>query len=262
MKKGLIKKINAYQRIRRVFSENPLVTDNHPVLKTLEMEFGSRLSAITGTQVPGRKSTLPVTESKNDRFVYTALRVDVEANALLLYAEDQGDPSLAIDVPTSYSELTEGSETLQVQRFWKVHDAAKRAGAALVPYGVTAALLAELDTLLPELEAMIGAPRSGIDRRILKRMQLEEAFEAMDDFLLNRLDRAVRTCRLSHEAFTEAYFLARKLHDTATRSAAEQTGTALPTGSNRMASLPSTEELASALKETSTNGAGVLNGAH
>ena len=246
-------------------TEHQTVVDGHPVLKNTGIEFDSRLSAITGMQVPGRRSTVPVTGNKNERIQEVVRRIEVEANALLIYAMDQNNPNLESDIPNTYSGLVEGSEVSQVERFWKVHDRAKLAGAALVPYGVSAALVAELDTMLPELENLIGSPRSGIDKRILKRSQLETAFNEMDDFLNRRLDRVVRTCSLSDPAFVEAYFLARKLHDTATRPATSPQTTAPAANvpaNGRTTALPTTEELASAMSEAVTNNAGTLNGVH
>lgn len=265
MQKKHVRKLNSYNRVKRVFSENAFVLDVNAGLKAKHTEFGSRLTAISNSYVPERKSTIPITESKDLLLEAVSIRVDVKANALLLLAFDQNDPALAVDIPRNFTELTEGAEVIQLLRFKKVHEAAKKSAAALAIYGITADLLTELDNLLPELEGAVGAPRSGIDQRMLKREQMEALFDAMDVFLDEQLDRAVRTLQLTNKDVVDAYFQARKLYTPPGQDdelPEEEMVPLAETTENRMVDLPTSEELAAVLTEVPVNGTESMNGAH
>jgi hypothetical protein len=263
MKKKYVKKLSAYKRINRVFDNHQAVLDTNTGLKTHHTTFDLMLTELKGFEVPERSSTIPITDDKNMQLETVAGKVFVEANALLLLAADQKNPAYAVDIPTNYTDLTAGPEVVQVQRFKKVHSAAKAAGAALETYGITPQSLASLDLLLPSLDAAVGSPRSGIDSRIMKREQMEDLFKEMDDFLDEKLDRAVNTVILSHGEFVRAYFQARKLYsDPAAGHELPPDNTALSTETpvNRMAGMPTTEELAHALMEVSATGTPASNG--
>ncbi len=128
--------------------------------------------------------------------------------------------------------------------------------AALVPYGITAADLTDLENAVTVLEGLVDSPRSAVDDRMVKRELQEKAFGQMDEFLNETLDLAVRTRSIAYPDFVSAYFLARKLHEGSNNPDAPDEEEDLQL--KEVSDMPSSEDLQQALapvaEQPATNG--------
>ncbi|MBI1227066.1 MAG: hypothetical protein GC192_17680 [Bacteroidetes bacterium] len=214
MKETLSKKSKSYLRIKKVLADYPTAVSSIPILQTAAGTFQTNLDLVQGMEVPEVDATIPGTNYKNNKFEEFGENMLPICNGLKLYARDTGNMVLSGKVPVVITNLMEGDQMTQVQRFKSIVNAAKAiTPAELVPYGITAADLTALEDDIAVLESLIDGPRSAVDDRMVKRDVQEKAFGQMDDFLNETFDLAVRTRKIAFPDFVSAYFLARKLHD-------------------------------------------------
>lgn len=263
MNDRLSKKSKSYRRIKKVLADNPTAVASTPILQAAGLTFQTKLDNVEGVQVPELGATVPGTDFKNDKFLEFGNELLPICNGLRLFANDTSDMVLAGKVPVVISNLMEGNEVTQVNRFWAIIDAAKAVtpAADLIPYGITAAILTDLETKLEALDALVDGPRSAIDGRIVKRELQVKAFKDMDKFLNETLDLAVRTRQTAFPEFVSAYFLARKQHQGGgTGEETEQEEENLVMEMQPKLAMPTTKELTSAMAPL--NGQPALNGVH
>lgn len=224
MKKSHAIKLLSYRRIQRVLADNPTAVNSTTALKNAETEYLAMLTGLESHQVPTVTATKPNTSIKNKTYNALVNLFLPLCDGLLLYANNKPDAMLAGMLPRNVSELKEGNEMTQLNRFWSVLNAAKGLSADLAPYGVGADDLAAIEPLLNKLDDLIGTSRSLIDARQLKQAQQKEAFRQIDVFLKDTMDRAVRNRQTAFGDFVSSYFKARKLHDMPTQPAQPEQG--------------------------------------
>jgi hypothetical protein len=248
MKKTLAKKFLAYHRIQRVLNSDPLAVASSQLLTNAKTGFDARLNALDGIKVPEPRATKPNTADKNKLLEKASKLLLPVCDGVALYAKEHSNMELAGLMPPNISSLVAGNEVTQLMRFWSVLEAAKSVlPADLLPYGVSAAQLSDLENTLTVLDEKVGSPRSAIDARLAKRQRQQDAFVQLDDFLKQTLDRAVRNRQPQFPEFVAAYFAARKLHDLPSQRL-EQELTALSTETgNPTSSAASTSALKEAL---------------
>jgi len=204
----------SFKRIKKVLAENPTAVASTQVLTDAKTDFNTKLTDLEDIYVPEIRETKANTDRKNKELLEVSNLLFAVSNGLALYAASVSDMELAGKLPATISELREGIEVTQLQRYWNILNAAKAiTPATLVPFGVTAAELTLIETLLNSLNNLIGSPRSAIDVRVLLNDKQEKTIEEVDKFLLATLDLAVRNRKIAFPDFVAAYFLARKLHD-------------------------------------------------
>lgn len=223
MKKTLAIKYLSNHRVKKVLADNPTAVGSTQVLTDASTDFNAKLTALDAINVPEIKDTIPNTALKNKKMDEVANQLLVACDGLSLYAASISDGVLAGKLVSNISQLREGNEVTQLQRFWSILNAAKAITPAdIIPFGVTAAQLTSIETLLDSLNFMIGSPRSAVDERVLLNDQQEAAYAEMDDFLTTTLDLAVRNRKLAFPNFVAAYNLARKQHNMPSQSVEEE----------------------------------------
>ncbi len=223
MEKTLAIKYLSHHRVRKVLADNPTAVGSTQVLTDAKTTFDTKLTALDAINVPEVNNTMPNTAYKNKKMAEVSNQLLVACDGLSLYAASISDVVLAGKMVSNISELREGNEVTQLQRFWSILNAAKAITPAdIIPFGVTAADLTSIETLLLSLNDLIGSPRSAIDARVLLNDQQAAAFAEMDEFLTTTLDLAVRNRKLAFPDFVAAYTLARKQHNMPSQSVEEE----------------------------------------
>jgi hypothetical protein len=94
---------------------------------------------------------------------------------------------------------------------------AKTHSMALSDYGVSDADIAELESVVSQLEGLLNAPSGVIGERKLYTSNLRELFVAADSIVYDKLDKLIRLFKSSSPEFFALYGNARNVVNTAAR---------------------------------------------
>ncbi|MEO8068987.1 MAG: hypothetical protein ABI599_14925 [Flavobacteriales bacterium] len=140
------------------------------------------------------------------------------ANQVFAFAEDTDATVLREKMDVSYSDLIAPRDAVVAQKCQGIHDEANAVIALLAPYGVVAADLTALQTLIDAYEAVISAPRTAITVRKGATGNIETLIREGTTILTNRLDKLMSEFKDSSPAFHQEYFDARIVVNTGAKA--------------------------------------------
>ena len=196
------------------------VCDNHTATWTPIVAFGTAHTDLLGKLREAEdlielqeKPLEGITLMKAKRKELMVQGVLTIAGALHAYATDIGDTALRGKCDYSYTSLSEGRDAVVGQRCQGVMTEAATVGAALIPYGQTAAELTAGQALVDDYVAVVAAPRTALNIRKGATEALELAVKGCLDILNDRMDRLMEEFKTSDATFYREYFNARIIVD-------------------------------------------------
>jgi hypothetical protein len=148
------------------------------------------------------------------------------AGDLQALATKTNDSTLQGKVATELTDLVRLGETVVAPRCQQIHDLASANAAALVTYGVTAADITTLQSVIDAYTAVLSKPREAVVGRKEVTGSISQDEDAADTLLKNELDPAMRKFKTKNAPFFSEYTSARMIIDLGERH--EKAGT--PTG--------------------------------
>lgn len=148
---------------------------------------------------------------KKTKMIEKALQV---ANQVFAFAEDTSNTVLREKVDFSRTDLSTKRDAVVAQLCQGIHDEANAVIASLAPYGLVAADLTALQTLIDDYEAVISAPRTAITVRKGSTEAIEALIKEGTLILTNRLDKLMSEFKDSAPDFYQEYFDARVVVNT------------------------------------------------
>lgn len=163
------------------------------------------------------KRGLAISKSKyKNRLIELAFDVSRKAVA---YAGFINNDELFNEVNYSESDLLKSLDTVLYDRCRVIYDRAVEYAVELAPYGVTPAMLTDLQTILSNYNAAIPRPRIGIAEKKEATEQLSLWLNKVDEALF-QIDVLVDIVRASQPLFHAGYQTARMIVDHGTRKLA------------------------------------------
>jgi hypothetical protein len=157
------------------------------------------------------------------------MRMDMIQQALAIAGDLQAlatktnDSALRGKVAFELADLVRLNETLIAPRCQQIHDLAKENAGALLTYGVTAADITTLQTVIDAYTAVLTKPREAVVARKEVTGSITHDEIAADTLLKNELDPAMRKFKIKNSAFFGEYTSARMIIDLGERH--EKAGT-------------------------------------
>ncbi len=149
--------------------------------------------------------------ARKEKMVRATLTV---ANKVFAFAEDTSAAVLREKMDLSYSDLIAPRDAVVAQKCQGVYDEATTVLASLAPYGVVAADLTALQSLIDAYEAVISAPRVAITVRKGATEQIEQLVREGTTILTNRMDKLMADFKGTNPDFYQEYFDARVVVNT------------------------------------------------
>jgi hypothetical protein len=172
-----------------------------------------QIQDIRELQEPDKKG-LAVNKLKHrDSLISLAFDVALKTVAYALYVTND---ELFNEVNYTESELKKCADTILYDRCRLINERAQANAAALLPYGVSPAMLANLQILLDDYNASIPRPRLGIADRKQATEQLAVWIKQVDKALIN-IDVLTDVVRFSEPLFYAGYQTARTIVDSGKR---------------------------------------------
>jgi len=193
-------------------------------------EMVSRLTGYTDsiqdkTGVQGTPLTGIADGKRRNRMdmIQQALAIAGDLQAL---ATKTNDSALQGKVATELTDLVRLGETVVAPRCQQIHDLASANAAALLTYGVAAADITTLQSVIDAYTAVLSKPREAVVGRKEVTGSIAQDEDAADKLLKDELDPAMRKFMTKNAPFFSEYTSARMIIDLGERHA--QPGT--PTG--------------------------------
>ena len=186
-----------------VWSAIPKITSYKNNLDELIARIGEKSEEVhQGTGVGKRKEALKTG---------IAVKLSSVSGILQSFALDTGNNDLALKVKLSKSDILKLKDTELESNVKSVLGEAQNHLAELADYGLTNAVLEEVQTSLDEFHALLGKPRSILNNKYVALSSLDELFNECNDLLRNRMDNLMLMFRDNQAEFYEGYQRARTI---------------------------------------------------
>jgi len=199
-------KLSMYLAVESVVNTNNPVWSGVPAFASAVGAFALKLEGIVG--VVERQETA-ITGVRSDKLnaqnlmIETALTV---SGSVFAYASTVNNQTLKEAVSYTESSLKYVRDTISAERCTVIHSQASAVVADLGDYGVTPAVLAELDDRITAFIELIAAPRVAITSRKGATSVLVELIKEMDLILKEQLDMLMPQFKVSDPVFYTHYF--------------------------------------------------------
>lgn len=137
-------------------------------------------------------------------------------SALQAMASDEGNTILFNALDYALSKLMSGSANQSLTRCKIIQEYAEDNAAALVSYGITAAMITGNADLIEAFELVIANPKDQLAKRKAATADIKKKIRAVDLVIKDKLDRMMENFRLSAPEFYAQYFNDRKIYDAKT----------------------------------------------
>jgi len=192
---------------------NTTLWNSIPVLLDVKNNFDELIQRIEETNEKTQPKSKTVTANKANVLKALAQKVVSLAGVLQAYAAITGNAKLAGEVELVKSDLTHARETDVEALVAPVIGNARKELENLANYGVTEAMITDVETSLDDFKALIGKPRTIRNQAFAAMSLLEELFETANDLLKNRLDPLMIRFKYSDTEFYSEYERARTIVD-------------------------------------------------
>jgi len=204
-------KLSMYNVTISVLDKNNAEVSTLPALATAKGDLVSAVKHLRKVNIEQLKSTIGKTQNKKAKKTQLANKTHVLAAAVQAYAAVIDDSDLYELVNYAESTLAAMEDEVLQQACQLVYDTANDHLANLGDYGVTSAMMTELETLITAWNLESQSPRMAIVERSAATKELPDLFKGVDDILLKRTDKLMEQFEHSAPLFYDTYRNARKI---------------------------------------------------
>ena len=210
-------------KLSMYLGEKKILTDYNatwvaiPGFATVVSTFISKIALIQATENRQQRTTKGVTTNKKNKKLLLIEKALVVAGGILSVAQETNDTELFELVNFTASELEHIGDTLLLDRATLILDTGNANAAAILPKGITAVILGELQTMVTEYETVVVSPRDLIVDKKTATAQLKVLFLDTDALLKDNLDRLMMQFKTSNNEFFRKYFNGREIIDLGTQ---------------------------------------------
>ena len=213
MNKTQTNHMRMFLNTQETLDANTTLWNSIPVLLDVKNNFDELIQRIEETNEKTQPKSKTVTANKANVLKALAQKVVSLAGVLQAYAAITGNAKLAGEVELVKSDLTHARETDVEALVAPVIGNARKELENLANYGVTEAMITDVETSLDDFKALIGKPRTIRNQAFAAMSLLEELFETANDLLKNRLDPLMIRFKYSDTEFYSEYERARTIVD-------------------------------------------------
>lgn len=206
-------KLNMYRTVENYCNENTTIISTNVAFMAAFTEFKAKIVAINTTlQQDAVNITGIAQDKKNAKLALCEKAADI-AGLIYAYAETVSNETLKQEVNYSLSALIKTREETLVARCQNIYNAGVLNQSSLTDYGITPAILANLQSLITAFNAQTPKPRTAISQRKTLTANLVTLFKETDKILRTRMDKLVITFKAAHPDFVKTYEAARVIVD-------------------------------------------------
>jgi len=212
--------LNMYQSTDDVLIANAAIYAANLPLTAAVGDLDAAIDAIGDLRDQQEEDTKGVTEDKQQNRQTLEDQTYTIASIIVFYASGINNRTLLQKVNFTRSELTRARDNELPGMSEQVHQAAVANAAAILPFGVTATMITDLNSSLQTYVDSISKPRAAKSDTSAATDQLPQQFADTTKLLEERIDKGMELYRVSNSAFYAAYFNARIIVNSPTRKRA------------------------------------------
>lgn len=209
MKKEQEDTLNMYQSTFDILVANAATYAANLPFTTAVGNLDTAIEAIGDLRDQQEEDTKGVTEDKQNNRQTLEEETYTIASVIIFYASGINNRTLLQKVNFTRSELSRARDNELPGMSEQVHQAAVANAAAILPFGVTATMITDLNTSLQTYVDSISKPRAAISDNSAATEQLPQLFADTTKLLEESLDKGMELYRVSASTFYAAYFNAR-----------------------------------------------------
>ena len=197
----------------KFLDENSAVLGTVPALVAATLEFQANMKAIEGAV---EKQVIDITGFAKDKAEAEDAMIGLTlavAGGTRAYATVIGDSVLAEKMNVTTSALRKHRDAVVAQHSQGIHNEANAVVASLADYGVTPAVLTDLQNAIDRYVAAIAAPRVAITDRKGATAEIRELMKDTTKLLVKRIDSLVEQFRVTNPDLVRGYEDARIIVD-------------------------------------------------
>lgn len=211
-------KMNMYDAVLAHCNANPLIVNSVPAFQTAVTTFRDIFEDLTdATQAEIQIISGITVDKAEQRKTLVQLAFDM-AGQIFAFASATDNHILKGQVSYVFSDLNRLKDELLAPACQNILAAANANAVALVPYGVTAAKITELDDAISDYAAAVPGPRNAVSQRAAITNTIKDLFKSGDEMLKEQLDKLVIQFKTTEPEFYNAYKNNRVLLDPAVSS--------------------------------------------
>jgi hypothetical protein len=206
-------KLAMYRLVKSTVEAHPQVLTSFAPFANAYGIFASYLQQIDEALELQETSSRGATQTKEDRrerVINDLLKIIA---ALKYYGTTQDNRDAQDVGRISRSTLEDVSAPSFTGKAYMILSVAEANAAALVPLGITAALLADAATKLGAYVDYLASPDRSVTQKRRGTSLIVEYLNAMDAILKGQMDPAAELMRGDHVEFVTEYFFSREIHD-------------------------------------------------
>jgi hypothetical protein len=206
-------RLSSYRASEKVMDDNNAIWNGIPAIVTTKTAFSAKIVAI---QAASQQQDSVITGISTDKqFLKTAL-VDITtpvASGVIAFASQTNNNELLEQVNFTRNDLLRTRDDLIGQRCQNIRDRANDNLVALAAYGITAPVLAVLQTAINNYVTKVPAPRSAQANKKATTTNVKNLFKETDKILKLQLDKLLVQFKATNLNFFNAYTNAREIID-------------------------------------------------
>ncbi|MBW1297929.1 hypothetical protein [Aquimarina litoralis] len=214
MTKKQIRKIEMYNAVQAYLNANASIWNQIPMAGMLKEEFDALVAEINQNKESQEASRLFLGDAKRRQKRIVANKADILNSALETHAAYMGDIELEQKAARSFSKIyglrNEDFSILISETISLLQNHQE----ALIPYGVTTEMIADLETSYDKFQQIKGKPRQLRISTSQATKSLKRLFKNTSTLLTNRLDNVMKLFKQTNLNFYNGYVAARVIVDT------------------------------------------------
>ncbi|MCG3167393.1 MAG: hypothetical protein POELPBGB_03183 [Bacteroidia bacterium] len=206
-----------YLAVRKLLNDNNIVWAAITGFASVVTLFFSKITLIQNTENRQQRTTKGVTGDKKVKKAALIEKMLVVSGGIQSFANDTGNQELYELVNFTSSDLEKVGDSLLIDRANLILTTGNTHAADILPKGITAIILGELQTLITEYDELAPSPRNLISNKKTATEQLVTLFGETDELLKKNLDKLMMQFKASNPEFYIDYFNNREIIDLGTQ---------------------------------------------
>lgn len=203
-------KLSMYLAVQQYLNSDPTAWNGLPIAVNLVGELNALITNIQNTARQKQTIHYNTGKIKKEKAKIMAERGIAVAKIIQAYASVNEDRQLANDIYYTLTDITKARDNDAKVFVEVIFNKGQEMANDLADYGLTPAMLTNLDTAITEFGAIMSMPIANRDSRKQVNSQLKDLIAAADDLLKNKLDRLF--VQYKGSPFHQMYQDARKMN--------------------------------------------------
>lgn len=205
-----------YRATEKHCEDNAGIIGKTPAFQTVFNNFKAKIADITHTTQQKDVALTGIAVDKSSSKQTLAQIATEIAGIVYAFASATANNTLKQEVNFSYTALLRTKDDQLAPRCQNIHDKASANLAALADYGITPALLTDLQTAISNYSAEAPKPRTAASQRKTMTANLSNLIKEADAVLRDQMDKLVVTFKAANPDFVKTYESTRIIIDPAT----------------------------------------------